>query len=77
MPTLSHGKNSSAPSPSQMDEVSPNYQGLEFRDWDHGGTEETDDPHLPLIHTATLLPSVLEHVLEKRNALMNPHRFHL
>ncbi|MGF1679214.1 MAG: hypothetical protein ACFCUX_08475 [Candidatus Methylacidiphilales bacterium] len=50
---------------------------LEFRDWDHGGPASTDNPRLPLLHAAALLPSVLPHILEKRNALMNPNRFSL
>lgn len=52
---------------------------LEFRDWEHGGVEALNDeyPSLAQEHAATLLPSALPHVLEARNHLMNPHRFHL
>lgn len=53
------------------------YQDLEFRNWDHGDAACADNPQLPLLHAATLLPSVLPHILEKRNALMYPVRFNL
>lgn len=52
---------------------------LEFRDWEHGGVEAQYDnnPSLALEHAAALLPSALPYILEARNHLMNPHRFHL